>query len=291
MDGRQADPPVARLPLLRGASLDTPSGFHWILAALAGVAAGMVNALAGGGSLISFPTLMALGLPPLLANLTNTVALTPGYAGAAWAQRQDLAGQGQRIRRLVPAASLGGVLGAGLLLRSDERLFAALVPWLILFGSALLALQPSLRRRLRSASTAPPAGQRQNVRLPEPTGRLHGPTDGWLIGAVALAAVYGGYFGAGLSVILLAVLGLAFDDSLTRLNGLKQLLSLATNLCAALVLVASGRVHWPVALIVGLAAILGGALGGALAHRIPGEALRWLVVGLGALVGFWLLWR
>jgi uncharacterized membrane protein YfcA len=270
------------LPLLRGASLDTLSGFHWILAALAGVAAGMVNALAGGGSLISFPALMALGLPPLLANLTNTVALTPGYAGAAWAQRQDLAGQGQRIRRLVPAASLGGVLGAGLLLRSDERLFAALVPWLILFGSALLALQPSLRRRLRLASTAPPAGQRHNV-------RLHGPTGGWLIGAVALAAVYGGYFGAGLSVILLAVLGLAFDDSLTRLNGLKQLLSLATNLCAALVLVASGRVHWPLTLIVGLAAILGGALGGALAHRIPGEALRWLVVGLGLLVGLWLL--
>ena len=275
---------MGRLPSLRGTPVATTGGFHWILAALAGVAAGLVNALAGGGSLISFPVLTALGLPPLIANLTNTVALTPGYWGAAWSQRQDLAGQGQRIRRLVPAASLGGLLGAWLLLRSDEKLFAALVPWLILFGSALLALQPSLRRRLQSAAAIPPTDHR-------PTGRLPGQTPGWLMGVLALAAVYGGYFGAGLSVILLAVLGLAFDDSLTRLNGLKQLLSLATNFCAAVVLMASGRVYWPLALIVGLASILGGALGGALAHRIPGEALRWLVVGLGALVGLWLLWR
>jgi hypothetical protein len=255
------------------------NGSAWLGAALAGVAAGLVNALAGGGSLISFPVLTALGLSPLIANLTNTVALTPGYLGAARAQRAQLVGQGRRIRVLVPAASLGGLLGGALLLASDERMFAELVPWLILFGSALLGLQQPLRARLRPPGSPPPSQRRQRRAL------------GLAAGGVALAAVYGGYFGAGLSVIILAVLGLAFDDSLTRLNGLKQLLSLATNFCAAVVLMASGRVHWPLALIVGLASILGGALGGALAHRIPGEALRWLVVGLGALVGLWLLWR
>jgi hypothetical protein len=255
------------------------SGTALVGAALAGVAAGLVNALAGGGSLISFPALTALGLPPLIANLTNTVALTPGYLGAAWAQRRDWAGQGTRARALVPAAALGGLAGALLLLRSDERVFARLVPWLILFGSALLACQTPLRALARrSASAAASCGPQ-----PEALGAAGV--------AVALAAVYGGYFGAGLSVIVLAVLGLAFADSLTRLNGLKQLLSLATNLSAALVLMASGRMAWGSGLALALGAIAGGALGGALASRVNGEVLRWLVVGLGAGMGLWLLGR
>lgn len=259
-------------------------GSGWIIAAAAGLLAGLVNALAGGGSLISFPVLTAVGLSPLIANLTNTVALTPGYLGAAWSQRRDLAGQGQRIHLLVPAACLGGLVGGGLLLRSDERLFAELVPWLILFGSALLALQTPLRRLLR-----PPGDDSSGDNPSGPSRRRQFPLV--LTGAITLAAVYGGYFGAGLSVIFLAVLGLAFDDSLTRLNGLKQLLSFATNACAALLLTASGRVDWPLAILVALAAILGGALGGALASRVNAEALRWLVVVLGVAIGLWFLWR
>ena len=255
------------------------NGSAWLGAALAGVAAGLVNALAGGGSLISFPVLTALGLSPLIANLTNTVALTPGYLGAARAQRAQLVGQGRRIRVLVPAASLGGLLGGALLLASDERLFAEMVPWLILFGSALLGLQQPLRARLRPPGSSPPSQRRQRRVL------------GLAAGGVALAAVYGGYFGAGLSVIVLAVLGLAFDDSLTRLNGLKQLLSLATNVSAALVLAPSGRVDWPLALIVALGSILGGHLGGTVTNRVNGEALRWLVVVLGVAIGLWFLWR
>jgi uncharacterized membrane protein YfcA len=255
------------------------SGVGWLAAALAGVAAGLVNALAGGGSLISFPVLTALGLSPLIANLTNTVALTPGYLGAARAQRRDLAGQGRRIKRLVPAATLGGLAGAWLLLRSDPRLFEHLVPWLILFASGLLALQPPLRALLGPSSSSPPSRRRQ------------GRGEALAMGGVALAAVYGGYFGAGLSVIVLAVLGLAYDDSLTRLYGLKQLLSLVTNCGAALVLVASGRVEWPLAIVVALGSILGGAIGGALASRVHGEALRWLVVVLGTGMGLWFLWH
>jgi uncharacterized membrane protein YfcA len=240
------------------------------------VAAGLVNALAGGGSLISFPALTALGLPPLVANLTNTVALTPGYLGATWAQRRDLLGQGRRALLLVPAAVVGGLAGAVLLLVSDERLFTALVPWLILLGSALLALQDPLRSWLR--------------RWPAASGGSQGmPPLAALV--VTGAAVYGGYFGAGLSVILLAVLALTLEESLTRLSGLKQLLALAANLSAALVFIGSGRVAWGMGLALGLGAIAGGGLGGALASKVNGEALRWLVVVLGTGVGVRLLLR
>jgi uncharacterized membrane protein YfcA len=255
------------------------SGSAWLGAALAGMAGGLLNALAGGGSLISFPVLTALGLSPLVANLTNTVALTPGYLGAAWVQRRHLAGQGGRIRLLVPAASLGGLLGGWLLLRSDERLFAHLVPWLILFGSALLGLQPSLRALLRPQDGSAPDPRRERQLL------------GLALAAVALAAIYGGYFGAGLSVIFLAVLGLTFADNLTRLNGLKQLLSFVTNLGATVVLVSSGRVDWPMAVVVAMGSIVGGQVGGAVANRVNGEALRWLVVVLGVGIGLWFLRR
>ncbi len=244
-------------------------------AALAGVAAGLVNALAGGGSLISFPALTALGLPPLVANLTNTVALTPGYLGAAWAQRRDLGQQGPRCLWLVPLALAGGVAGGQLLLVSDERLFLALVPWLILLGSALVALQTPLRRWLSALPVA-----NGTAAVPPLAGAL-----------VALAAVYGGYFGAGLSVILLGVLAITLQDSLTRLSGLKQLLALAANGGAALVFLASGRVAWPPAVALALGAVVGGGLGGRLAGRLAGESLRWWVVALGTAIGLWFLRR
>jgi uncharacterized membrane protein YfcA len=235
----------------------------------------MVNALAGGGTLISFPALTALGLPPLIANLTNTVALTPGYLGAAWAQRRDLSGQGGRARWLVPAALLGGLAGGWLLLVSEERLFTALVPWLILVGSLLLALQDRLGAVVRGRS--PSAGRRGLPLLATV--------------AVALAAVYGGYFGAGLSVILLAALALSLEDTLVRLSGLKQLLALATNVSAAVVFVGSGRVAWDMGLALAGGAVLGGGLGGGLARRVNGEVLRWVVVSLGLAIGLGLLLR
>ncbi|MFN7630644.1 MAG: sulfite exporter TauE/SafE family protein [Cyanobacteriota bacterium] len=251
------------------------SGLGLLGAALAGVAAGMVNALAGGGTLISFPALTALGLPPLIANLTNTVALTPGYLGAAWAQRRDLSGQCGRVRWLVPAALLGGLAGGWLLLVSEERLFTALVPWLILVGSLLLALQDRLGAVVRGRS--PSAGRRGLPLLATV--------------AVALAAVYGGYFGAGLSVILLAALALSLEDTLVRLSGLKQLLAFATNVSAAVVFMGSGRVAWDMGLALAGGAVVGGGLGGGLARRVNGEVLRWVVVGLGLAIGLGLLLR
>jgi len=244
------------------------SGWDFLLAGLAAVAAGAVNALAGGGTLITFPALIALGIPAVAANVTNTVALCPGYIGGTLAQRQDLRGQGRRLWRLLPAGALGGVVGGLLLLETGEKSFRALVPWLILGASVLLAVQGPVRawlvRRL---------GEHHGARLERVA---------WL--PVLLASVYGGYFGAGLSVIVLAALGLTLSDSLTRLNALKQTISFAVNVAAAVFFVFSGEVVWPVALVMAVGALLGGTLGGRFAGRIRPATLRWTVVAIGICV-------
>jgi uncharacterized membrane protein YfcA len=238
------------------------------LAALAAVAAGAVNALAGGGTLITFPTLTALGLPAVAANVTNTIALAPGHLGATLAQRRELAGQRSRVGRLGPAALLGGLAGALLLLFTTERVFRRLVPFLILLASALLAVQEPLRRWL--------------VRR---LGTHHASHEGLAVLPVFAASVYGGYFGAGLSVIVLAALGLVIDDSLTRLNATKQAIGFAANSAAAALFLFSGQVHWPAAVVMLAAAVAGGWVGGRLAGRVRPATLRAIVVGVGVVVG------
>jgi len=241
------------------------------LVAAAAFAAGMVNALAGGGTLITFPVMTAVGIPPVMANVTNAVALCPGYFGGTWAQRKDLAGQGARLKLLLPLGALGGVLGAWLLLASGEKLFRALVPWLILGASALLAAQDPLRRWLIKRGR--PAGDaRLGAALP-----------------IASAAVYGGYFGAGLGVVMLATLGLTLDDSLNRLNAVKQALSFVINIAAALFFLGSDQVLWPVVGVMAVAALAGGSLGGRLASVIPAARLRLLVIAIGVGVGLFYL--
>ena len=181
-----------------------------------GLAAGLVNAIAGGGSLISFPALVAAELPALTANITNTVALCPGYFGGAFAQRRDLVGQRKRVMMLLPTSLIGGVVGALLLFWTGEKAFDILVPFLLLFAVALLAFQNQLHAFIMT--------------------RKHGAhSETWSIVRVGIAAIYGGYFGAALGVILLAVLVVIVDDSLIRLNALKQLISLAVNFSAAVV--------------------------------------------------------
>ena len=257
-------------------------GTDLLLAALAGAAAGAVNALAGGGTLITFPTLTALGVPALAANVTNTVALCPGYLGATVAQRSDLRGQGRRLWLLVPAGVLGGLAGGFLLLRSGERTFRVLVPFLILLASALLAAQEPLRawlkrRSARAAGAADGAAAR-------PAAADAGAGAARVAPVAGRAAVYGGYFGAGLSVIVLAVLGLLLDDSLTRLNALKQAIALGVNVAAAVLFAFSGPVVWPAALAVAAGALLGGTAGGRLAGRVRPTTLRRLVVIIGVAV-------
>jgi hypothetical protein len=244
-------------------------GIEYLLIFLAAMAAGAVNALAGGGTLITFPTLTAIGLPAVTANVTNTVALLPGYLGATFAQAKDLSGQRKRLWLVIPPALVGGLIGAVLLLNTGEKLFRELVPYLILLACGLLAVQDPVRRwlarRLQSG---------EHSRLPE----------AWVILPVGLAAIYGGYFGAGLSVIILAVLGLVLEDNLTRLNALKQLTSFSANLAAALFFLFSGQVVWAAALVMMVGALLGGNLGGRLAGRVKPATLRWLVIGIGVTV-------
>ena len=245
------------------------SGLDFLIAGLAAIAAGAVNALAGGGTLITFPILTFLGMPAVAANVTNTVALCPGYFGGTLAQRKDLRGQTHRLWIVLPAGIVGGVVGGYLLLQTGERLFRELVPYLILLASVLLAIQDPVRawlvRRLGEGHSG--TGMEKMAWLP-----------------VGLASVYGGYFGAGLSVIVLSALGLTIDDSLTRLNALKQAVAFAVNVAAAIFFLFSGQVVWGMAFIMAAGALLGGVLGGRLAGRIKPATLRWTVVTIGVLI-------
>ncbi len=239
------------------------------VAGLAALAAGIVNALAGGGTLISFPALLALGVPPIAANVTNTVALVPGYLGGTIAQRSDLTGQGRRLRIILPVAALGGVAGAALLLVTPESTFAVMIPFLILTAVVLLALGDTVKQQVA-------------VRISQMYGgreHLLGPTI-----SVFFAAIYGGYFGGGLGIIVLAVLGIVLVDSFKRINALKQCSSLVINGAAAVVFALSGHVLWLTALVMLLCALLGGYLGGRLAGRLSSTILQRLVLVIGVVV-------
>jgi hypothetical protein len=238
---------------------------RFALAAGAAFLAGGVNAIAGGGSLITFPALVAGGLPAVAASVTNTVAMCPGYFGATLAQRRDLIGQRARALMLLPVGAAGGVAGALLLLHSGEAVFASIVPYLILFAALLLAVQDRLRGWLRARVKG-------------------GHSEAWAIAPIGLAAIYGGYFGAGMGVMMLAALAVVIGDSLIRLNALKQALSLAINLAAAVMFVFSDQLDWSVAGVMLAASLAGGALGGMIASRIPAAVLRWTVVTLALIV-------
>ncbi|MEJ2187007.1 MAG: sulfite exporter TauE/SafE family protein [Gemmatimonadota bacterium] len=279
------------------------SGLEYLLVGLAAAVAGAVNALAGGGTLISFPALLAVGVPPVAANVTNTVSLTPGYLGATAAQLRDLRGQRRRMWLLLPVSAVGGLAGALLLLHTGESTFRALVPWLILGASGLLAVQEPVKRwaaarvaaraaevtNRATSSGANPATPSDShpgaVRDAVADGARRAPgKDLAVASAGGVAAVYGGYFGAGLSVIILAVLGLAIDESLTRLNALKQLMSFAVNITAAVLFAFSGKTVWAAAFVMAVGAVVGGVAGGRLASRVKPRTLRRVVVGIGVVV-------
>ena len=232
---------------------------------VAAIGAGAVNALAGGGSILTFPALLAAGLPPVAANITNSVALCPGYVGGVFAQRHDLRGQARRLVALLPVSAVGGLFGGLLILRGDEGAFEAVVPWLLVGACALLAVQGRVRAWLQART-------RGSQGL------------GWAMVPVLPAAIYGGYFGAGLSVIFLAVLGLTLHDTLTRLNALKQALSLAANVAAGMLFMFAPELDRPAALTMAGGALIGGALGGRLASKVRPERLRGLVIAVGLAV-------
>jgi len=241
---------------------------HYFIAALAALAAGAINAIAGGGTLITFPVLTFLGIPAVSANVTNTVALCPGYFGGTLAQLKDLKDQKKRLLLLLPASIIGGILGGLLLLQTGEKIFKELIPYLILAACLLLAIQDPIRTWLTKRMA-----EGQGTKLEQIT---------WL--PVGLASIYGGYFGAGLSVIVLSALGLTLEDSLTRLNALKQAVGFAVNVAAAVFFLFSGQVIWSVALVMAVGALIGGNLGGRLAGKIKPSTLRWTVVTIGVIV-------
>lgn len=241
---------------------------HLALAALAGLVGGAVNSLAGGGTLITFPALTALGVPALQANVTNTMALIPGYLSGAFAQRSALISQRRKVLISVPAAALGGLLGGWLLLRTDAATFEKLVPWLVLLATLLLAFEDRIKQAVARLSHREAA--------PEGTGN-----DLALACVVLVGAFYGGFFGAGLGIVVLALMGLVMSETLTRINAVKQTVSLLSNFAAALLFYGSGLVEWPAAIALGIGAFVGGEFGGLFASKVNPRVLRAVVVVLG----------
>ena len=244
-----------------------------VLLAAAGFLAGALNAAAGGGSLISFPALIAVGYPPLTANVTNNIAVAPGYVTGATGYRRELRGQGHRILPLTVASAIGSLVGVGLILISSQSAFESIVPFLVLAACVLLAFQPAITRRLEEHS-----GDRDR------------PGSGVLAGQ-ALAAVYGGYFSAALGVVVLAVLGLAFDDTLQRLNALKALLQLIIGAVSAVGFALVTPVAWTAVAVVAPASVVGGEVGARLARRVGDRALRVGIVTYGIACAVWLFVR
>ena len=240
--------------------------FNEILIFLAAVTAGFINAMAGGGTLVSFPVLLAVGISPVVANVTNTVALVPGTIGGMWAQRSEFQSQRNMLIKLLPVAIIGGVAGGLLILNTNENTFRIIIPYLILLATALLALQVKIKNWVVA-------------RIGHSHHEHHNPVFAMVM--VLGAAVYGGYFGAGLGVILMATLGLVSDEPLTRLNFLKQALGFVINLAAAIYFAFSGKVDWMVAFVMIFGSLLGGWIGGKLAGKTKPELLRWIVVSAG----------
>jgi uncharacterized membrane protein YfcA len=239
---------------------------------LAGLAAGTINTVVGSGTLITFPTLLFFGYPPVVANVSNTVGLVAGGVTAVHGYRAELAGAGRTIRRLAPASLLGGVIGAVLLLVLPPEAFQAIVPVLIAIGLVLVVVGPRLQRRAvarHEAGIAPASWHAAALTL-----------------GVLVAGIYGGYFGAAQGVILMGLMSALSSEPIQRLNGFKNVLATLVNAVAAVtfMLVARGEIDWLVALLIGLGSFAGGFVGAKVGRRLPPLALRGVIIVVG-LVG------
>lgn len=222
-----------------------------ILICIAGFAAGVLNAVAGGGTFLTLPALIWLGIPPVAANATATLSALPGYVGSAWAFRHDLRAQGNLTLPWVMIASvIGALTGAALLIVTSDRAFSGIIPWLMLLATALFALGPALMRGLR-ARGIPAAG----------------PAVCFVV--FAAVAVYGGYFNGGLGIMLLAAMGLLGYSDLHAMNGLKNVLSAVLSLTSAVAFIATGLIVWSAAVPMALSAALGGYIGARLSRMVP----------------------
>jgi uncharacterized membrane protein YfcA len=241
----------------------------------AGMAAGTINTVVGSGTLITFPTLLAIGIPPVTANVSNTLGLVPGSLSGAIGYRRELSGQRARLVRLGSASVLGGVTGAVLLLVLPADAFQAIVPVLIALGCVLVVFQPMISRKVAARAAS------RGVERPE-----HGAVWVWLL--VYGAGVYGGYFGAAQGVLLMAILGVGLTETMQRNNGTKNVLALLVNLVAAVVFVFVADMNWTVAGLIAVGSVIGGQIGATFGRRLPSWALRAfiVVVGVAALTQF-----
>jgi len=241
---------------------------------LAGMAAGTINTVVGSGTLITFPTLLAIGVPPVTANVSNTIGLVPGSVSGAIGYRAELAGQRGRALRLIPASALGAVIGAVLLLVLPDGAFSTIVPALIVLGCVLVVLGPRI-----SAVVARKHAERGGL----PEGGAW-----WTWPLVSLTGVYGGYFGAAQGIILLAVMGIGIDDELQRLNALKNILAAVANGVSGLIFIVVADVDWLIVLLIAIGSVVGGQIGARYGRRLPATALRVFIVTVGvvALVAF-----
>ena len=245
-----------------------------VLVTLAGVAAGTINTVVGSGTLITFPTLLAFGVPPVTANVSNTVGLVPGSVSGAVGYRRELDGQRSRVLRLCVASLIGGLAGALLLLVLPEGAFAAIVPALILLGLVLVVFQPRISAWVAARHEA--------------TGGMPHHGAWWVWPAVLLTGVYGGYFGAAQGVLLMAVLGIGVDETLQRLNAVKNVLAAVVNGVAGVLFILVAHVDWKVAALIGVGSVIGGQVGATVGRRLPQPVLRAFVVlvGVVALAAF-----
>lgn len=256
--------------------MDAVDGQSGLLLFGAGLAGGIVTAIVGGSSLITFPALLAAGLPPIVANASNAVATTPGNIAAGFADLERLPRWDRSFVGVMLACVAGSAAGATLLLVTPERAFTAAVPLLIGFATAIFALSGRIRRWIQSRPRA--AGRRASTRGAE------------ILPFVPLA-IYGGYFGAGLSVMLLAVLSVTRADDLRGINVIKNLLAGLTGLVAVAVFIAKGMVAWTPTVLVMAGAVLGGVLGARLARVLPPALVRWIVIAVGAVLTAVYAWR
>ena len=250
--------------------------FEVVAILLAGVAAGTINTIVGSGTLITFPTLLAFGVAPVTANVSNTVGLVPGSLSGVLGYRAELSGQRSRLLRLASASLLGAAFGALLLLWLPSEAFDAIVPALVAVGVLLVVLGPRIQRWVAARAEA-------NGGVPD-----HGVW--WVWPAVLAAGVYGGYFGAAQGVLLMAILGIGVVDSLQRHTATKNVLALLVNLVAALVFVAVADIDWAVAGLIALGSVVGGQIGATVGRRLPAAVLRGVIVAVGLTALVTLLW-
>jgi uncharacterized membrane protein YfcA len=241
---------------------------------LTGVAAGFINTVAGSGTLVTFPTLLAFGVSPVTANVSNNIGLVPGAVSGAMGWRRELAGQRSQALRLGAASLLGGATGAVLLLVLPAGAFRAVVPALVGLGLVMVAVQPFVNRRVAASAYGPGDPRTHEAR--------------WVWPTVSACGVYGGYFGAAQGILLMAVLGLGTHDSLHRNNALKNVLAAVVNAVAAVVFILVAHVDWAIAAVIAVGSVVGAQVGARVGRRMPAALLRGviIVVGVAALTVF-----